>query len=83
MSACLRTTGVGWGKLQEWAVGSDCLVETRVSLCGGANVLELDTVVMVVQHHQCILGATGWSAPFSVQRSPPVERESSNKERVQ
>ena len=59
MSACLRTTGVGWGKLQEWAVGSDCLVETRVSLCGGANVLELDTVVMVVQHHQCILGATG------------------------
>ena len=50
---------VGWGKLQEWAVGSDCLVETRVSLCGGANVLELDTVVMVVQHHQCILGATG------------------------
>ena len=74
---------VGWGKLQEGAVGIDCLVGTGVSLCGGANVLELDTVVMVAQHRQCILGATGWSAPFSVQRSPPVERESSNKERVQ
>lgn len=45
----------------------------RVSLCGGTNVLELDTVMMVAQHHQCILGATGWSAAFSVQRSHPVE----------
>ena len=83
MSACLRTMGVGWGKLQEKAVGSHCLVGTGVSLCGGANVLELDTVVMVAHHHQCILGATGWPTAFSVQRSPPVERESSNKERVQ
>ena len=50
---------VGWGKLQEGAVGSDCLASTGVSLCGGANVLELDTVVMVAQHCQHILGATG------------------------
>lgn len=62
---------------------SDCLAGTGVSPCGGANVLELDTVVMVAQHCQCILGATGWSAAFSVQRSHPVERESSNKESVQ
>ena len=74
---------VGWGKLQEGAVGSDCLASTGVSLCSGATVLELDTVVMVAQHYQCILGATGWSAPFSVQKSPPMERESSDKERVQ
>ena len=74
--------GVGWGKLQEKAVGSHCLVGTGVSLCGGANVLELDTVVMVAQHCRCILGATGWSAAFSVQRSHPVERESSNKESI-
>lgn len=81
MSACLRTTGVRWGKLQEGAVGSECLAGTGVSLCGGANVL--DTVVMVAQHCQCTLGATGWSAAFSVQRSPPVGRERSDKDRVQ
>ena len=74
---------MGWGKLQEGAVGSDRMAGTGVSPCGGANVLELDTVVMVAQHYQCILGATGWSAPFSVQKSPPMERESSDKERVQ
>ena len=68
MVGCLRTMQgrVGWGKLQEGAVGIDCLVSTGVSLCSGANVLELDTVVMVAQHRQCILGATGWSAAFSV-----------------
>ena len=81
MSACLRTMGVWWGKLQEGAVGSECLAGTGVSLCGGASVL--DTVVMVAQHHQCTLGATGWSAAFSVQMSPPVERERFDKERVQ
>ena len=74
---------VGWGKLQEGAVGIDCLVSTGVSLCSGANVLELDTVVMVAQHRQCILGATGWSAAFSAQRSHAVEKEGFDKERVQ
>ena len=57
---------VGWGKLQEGAVGSDRLAGTGVSPCGGAKVLELDTVVMMAQHCQHILGATGWSAAFSV-----------------
>ena len=71
------------GETAGGAVGSDCLAGTGVSFCGGANVLELDTVMMVAQHRQCILGATGWSAAFSVQRSHSVERESSNKERVQ
>ena len=56
---------------------------TGVSLCSGANILELDTVMMVAQHHQCILGATGWSAAFSAQRSHAVEKEGFDKERVQ
>ena len=56
---------------------------TGVSLCSGANILELDTVMMVAQHHQRILGASGWSAAFSVQSSCAVERESFDKERVQ
>ena len=50
---------MGWGKLQEGAVGSDRLAGTGVSPCGGAKVLELDTVVMMAQHCQHILGATG------------------------
>lgn len=53
---------------------------TGVSLCSGANILELDTVMMVAQHRQCILGATGWSAAFSIQRFCEVERESFNRE---
>ena len=81
MSACLRTMAVWWGKLQEGAVRSECLAGTGVSLCGGASIL--DTVVMVAQHRQCTLSATGWSAAFSVQRSPRMERERSDKERVQ
>ena len=71
------------GETAGGAVGSDCLAGTGVSLCGGANVLELDTVMMVAQHHQCILGATGWSAAFSAQRSHAVEKEGFDKERVQ
>ena len=68
MVGCLRTMQgrMGWGKLQEGAVGSDRMAGTGVSPCGGANVLELDTVVMVSQHRQRILGTTGWSAAFSV-----------------
>ena len=44
MSGCLGTMGggVGWGTLQEGAVGSDCLAGTGVSLWAGANVLEVD-----------------------------------------
>ena len=53
---------------------------TGVSLCSGANILELDTVMMVAQHRQCILAATRWSAAFSVQRFHEVERESFDRE---
>ena len=76
---------MGWGKGKcrtgQW--GIIVWPGTGVSLCSGANILELDTVMMVAQHHQCILGATGWSAAFSVQSSCAVERESFDKERVQ
>ena len=53
---------------------------TGVSLCSGAHILELDTVMMVAQHRQCILAATRWSAAFSVQRFHEVERESFDRE---
>lgn len=73
---------MGWGRGNcrrgQWGVIA--WPGTGVSLCSGANILELDTVMMVAQHCQCILGATGWSAAFSVERFREVARESFDRE---